>query len=234
MSPSSFDPVRAESLRASEFFDCDHPAVVDYARSAVADASTPREQAVRLYYAVRDRLMYNVYGNRLDRDAMRASAILAKRSGFCVHKSIVMVALCRAVGIPARLALADVRNHIGSKRLLELLGGDLFRFHAYAEIALDGRWVKATPVFNRTLCAAFGVEPLEFDGVNDAVLQQYRSDGSRTQLDFVHDHGRFDEFPYELVVPGLVTHYPRLFGASLRPREGSLVAEIAEDRRCAA
>lgn len=219
-----------DRLRASEFFDSDHPAVVEFARSAAAGATPLREQAVRLYYAVRDQIKYNVYGNRLERPAMRASAVLAKRSGFCIHKSILMVAACRARGIPSRMALADVRNHIGSKRLLDLLGGDLFRFHAYAEIELDGRWIQATPVFNRSLCATFGVEPLEFDGVHDAVLQQYQADGSRSRLAFVHDHGRFDEFPYDLVVPGLVAHYPRLFGSGPQAPAGDLATEIAGER----
>lgn len=50
------------------------------------------------------------------------------------------------------LCLADVRNHLASPRLKRLVGGDVFRFHSFNSVHLDGRWVRATPVFNKILC----------------------------------------------------------------------------------
>src|SRR5574341_322846 len=65
-------------------------------------------------------------------------------------------AVARVVGIPARVGYADVRNHLSTPKLRELVGGDLFVWHGYAELHLEGRWVKATPAFNLTLCERFG------------------------------------------------------------------------------
>jgi len=46
---------------------------------------------------------------------------------------------------PARLGFADVRNHQSPAWLREAMGTDVFVFHGYVELHLDGRWVKATP-----------------------------------------------------------------------------------------
>ena len=44
--------------RPGELIDSDHPRIVDYARR-VAGEGSPREQALRLYYAVRDDVRYD-------------------------------------------------------------------------------------------------------------------------------------------------------------------------------
>jgi transglutaminase-like putative cysteine protease len=217
---------RQRALLSTEFLDAQSRAVRDFAHGCAGDAATARERATRLYYGVRDGLRYDVYGADLRREAMRASAILGARTGFCIHKSIVYVAAARSLGIPARLAFVDVRNHIASPRLIELVGGDVFRFHAYAEVWLDGRWLKATPVFNRTLCLLFGVPPLEFDGTSDAVAQPFDRHGNR-YLEILHEHGRFDEFPFDTCMTVLRTHHPRLFAERGRTVRGDLSAEAA-------
>lgn len=84
-------------------------------------------------------------------------------------KAILLAACARHCRTPARIGLADVRNHLATPRLLALRCSDVFAMHAYAELYLDGRWVKATPAFSRALCRAFDVAPLGFDGVADSV-----------------------------------------------------------------
>lgn len=73
-----------------------------------------------------------------------------------------------AAGIPARLGFADVKNHLATPRLTDLNGGDVFHWHAYTDLHLEGRWVKATPAFDLALCERFGVLPLEFDASGSA------------------------------------------------------------------
>lgn len=58
-------------------------------------------------------------------------------------------------------------------------GVEVFAMHGYTELYLEGRWVKATPAFNRALCRAFDVAPLEFDGVADSVFHPFNRQGER-------------------------------------------------------
>ena len=86
-------------------------------QGSVAGEGSDRDKALRLYYAVRDGLRYDPYNTPMKREAYRASTTLAAGHGYCVNKAGLMAAVCRAVGIPARVGYADVRNHMTTKRL---------------------------------------------------------------------------------------------------------------------
>ena len=88
--------------RAGDLIDSEHPKIVAYARR-VAGEGSDREKALRLYYAVRDDLRYDPYNTPMQREAYRASATLAAGHGYCVNKAGLMAAVCRAIGIPARV-----------------------------------------------------------------------------------------------------------------------------------
>jgi len=115
--------------------------------------------------------------------------------------------------VPARLGFADVRNHLATPRLLELMGTDMFYWHGYASLFLEGRWVKATPAFNLALCERFGVQPLEFDGRTDSVFHPFDRAGRR-HMEYVLDRGSFDDLPLDEIADTLRTHYPRLLAGS--------------------
>jgi transglutaminase-like putative cysteine protease len=215
----------AAARKATEFLDHETPQVRDFVRSVLPAGNLgPREQAVRLYYAVRDGVRYDVYGADLSREGVRASATLEAGHGFCLHKSILYAAAARAVGIPSLLVLTDVRNHLASERLKELVGGDVFHFHCLTAVHLDGRWIRATPVFNKLLCRLYGIEPLEFDGLSDSMHHPYDARGRRS-MEFLREHGEFTDFPYELVVDGLSQASPRLFRDADILADGSLATE---------
>jgi len=214
----------ARTLCATEFLDCDTALVQDYAKRIIGSAQDPVEQARKLYYAMRDRILYDVYDIDLSRAGMRASSILSAGTGFCIHKSIAFTAAARSVGIPCRLAFADVRNHISTPRLREIVGGEVFHWHSYAEIYLNGRWIKATPVFNLKLCQLFGIAPLEFDGTSDAALQLYDKQSDQ-YLEFICHHGSFEEFPYAQCIAALKRHHPLLFTNGRRTIRGNLAKE---------
>jgi transglutaminase-like putative cysteine protease len=127
--------------------------------TVTAGASDPRERAVALYYAVRDGIRYDPYSVQAAPQAYRASSIVQAPAAFCVPKAILLAAAARDIGIPARLGFADVRNHLASEKLRARMGTDLFVFHGYTDLYLDGGWRKATPAFNRELCSRFGVPP---------------------------------------------------------------------------
>ena len=189
--------------------DSDAPDVVRFARAAVGNEMDPVRSAVALYYATRDRITYTPYCDYRAPDTYRASAVLAKGAGFCVGKAALLTAAARAVNIPARLRFADVRNHLCTPRLRELVGGDVFYYHGYVELELDGRWVKATPAFDRTLCERFGVLPLEFDGRTDSIFQAYDQAGRR-HMEYLLDRGVHADVPVAEIMATFAREYPRL------------------------
>lgn len=205
----------AQHLAPTSSLDHQHPAVAAFARDA-AGSGGASEKARRLYYAVRDGIRYDPYSFRLSPEWLTASRTLQAGAGWCVPKAILLAACCRAEGIPARLGFADVRNHLATKRLLELMGTDLFLWHGYVSLFLDGRWVKATPAFNIEMCRRFGVVPLEFDGTADSLLQPYNAHGDR-HMEYVHDRGLFDDLPYQSLAADMVAAYPRLVAAAAAP-----------------
>lgn len=139
-------------------------------------------------------------------------------------KALLLAACARHCGIPARIGLADVRNHLSSPRLLQLLRTDVFAMHGYTELYLDGRWVKATPAFNAALCRAFNVAPLDFDGRQDSVFHPFNSAGSR-YMEYLRDHGQFSDLPLELFLGHLQGCYPHLFSAQPGSLHGDLLDE---------
>ena len=218
-------------LQPTTFVDSDHPAVIAFARRAGGESGTDLERAVRLYYAVRDEFRYDPYGVEMTEMGMKGSSVLARGNGFCITKGALMAAACRALGIPARLGFADVRNHMASKRMIELMQTDLFVYHGYVEIYLEGKWVKATPVFNLSLCEKFGTLPLEFDGRNDSVFHPFDAAGNR-HMEYITDHGTFADLPFDDVLASFKKHYPAMYGddRGAMPK-GDMEAEAEADRR---
>jgi hypothetical protein len=77
------------------------------------------------------------------------------------------------------LGFAGVRNHLSTQRMRQTMRTDVFIWHGYSEIWLDGAWRKATPAFNIGLCDKFGFLPLDFDGVNDSIYHPFDRIGQR-------------------------------------------------------
>ena len=95
---------------------------------------------------------------------------------------------------------------------------DLFVFHGYTTLFLDGKWVKATPAFDIKLCERFGVLPLEFDGSTDSIFHPFDSSGKR-HMEYVHDYGVFDDFPFELMIEEFKKYYPHVIEYFSREKE---------------
>ena len=83
---------------------------------------------------------------------------------------------------------------------------DLFIWHGYADIWLDGQWRKATPAFNIELCERFGLLPLKFDGASDSIYHPFDKSGQR-HMEYVHQRGTFDDLPLAQIVADFRTVY---------------------------
>jgi transglutaminase-like putative cysteine protease len=200
-------------LGAARFVDSGDPAIRAFAHNALANAQTVKAKALALYGAVRDWIQYDPYIDFMDPAVFRASAVLRAGKGFCVGKSALLAAAARAAGIPARPGYADVRNHLTSKRLKELVEGDIFYWHSYTELNIDGKWVKCTPAFDAALCERARITPLDFDGINDSLFHPFDQAGRR-HMEYLHDRGAFADVPFETIVADFRKFYPKLANAS--------------------
>src|SRR5437763_17072977 len=123
-----------------EFIDSGDANVQEFAQTVTAGANDDLSRAVKLYYAVRDGILYDPFYGGDDRRYFRASDCLRAKRGFCIPKAALLAAGARHLRIPARVAFADVRNHLSTKKLLELKGGDIFIWHRNTELYLKRRW----------------------------------------------------------------------------------------------
>ncbi len=212
------------TLSPSVFFDFTHPKVTELNDQVVTSQMSDTEKAVALYYAVRDGIKYNPYVFEANPVTLSASHCLEAGQSYCIPKAVLLGALCRANGIEARIGLADVRNHLSSPALIEWLRSDVFVMHGYTEIKLDGKWVKATPAFDKTLCERMGVEPLAFNGRDDSIFHEFNGEGHR-HMEYVQEHGHFDDVPFDFIVEGVVRAYPHLLGEHQADPKRQLINE---------
>lgn len=188
--------------------DSDHRHIRAFAAEVSGGATDPVQKAVRLYRAVRDGIRYDPYSPFYREQDYRASNVLEAGRGFCIPKVSLLCAVARASGIPARAGFATVRNHLATRQLLEFLGSDLFAYHGFAELFLEGKWVKATPAFNKELCARHNVAPLEFNGREDSVFQPYNANQEQ-YMEYLQFHGTFADIPVADIVAAWEKAYGR-------------------------
>jgi transglutaminase-like putative cysteine protease len=232
MPPSKDLPPELQSyLAPTTIIDSDHPLVKEYALHAAKGTTSDIDAAVKLYLAVRDNIRYDPYSPFHLPEHYQASRVLQRGKHFCIPKASLLCALARALSIPGRLGFASVRNHLATRQLLEFLGSDLFVYHAYTELYLDGKWVKATPAFNRELCERHRVPPLEFNGREDSLFQPYNEESHRF-MEYVEFIGTFADVPVEEILSA----WKRTYGAErvhgwIRTFEAGRAESIADFER---
>ena len=186
-------------LTPTAIIDSDDKSIRNYAAKMVGGNTDPIEVATRLYLAVRDSIQYDPYSPFYLPGHYRASYVLKRSRSFCIPKASLLCALGRACGIPSRVGFADVRNHLATKQLIEFFGSNLFVYHGFVEFYLDGKWVKATPAFNKELCKKHGVPPLEFNGREDSLFHAYNLEKKKF-MEYVAFHGVYSDIPVPLIV----------------------------------
>jgi len=214
-------------LRATPAIDCDHPTIIEKAGSLIADKTNAADKAISLFYFVRDEVKYNMYVELDALEHYRASRTLDRKEGFCVQKAVLLAALARAAGIPSMLHLADIRNHLASEKAVEMLQTNVFTYHGYTEMYLNGNWVKATPAFDVETCRVNRWIPVEFDGKHDAILHPQSLDG-KLHIKYIADHGTYDDLPLD----DILTSFEKLYNlTATRESWSMLVAEEAARRK---
>jgi hypothetical protein len=131
---------RAKSLKPDATMDSDHPAIVLQAKSFEERFENPerRAEAIRLW-------VHENLAKELATHIPSASGVLARRVGDCTEHTWLFVALCRAAGLPARPVYGLM--YLGDSQ-------PSFGYHAWAEVALDGRWHVLDPTWNEAVADA--------------------------------------------------------------------------------
>lgn len=184
-------------VEPTKVIDCDNRLVITRAEALTEGKRFIKEKAIILYYFVRDEISFNPLAPGLQLEDHKASVILERGNGYCQHKAILLVALARAVGIPARLGFVDIKDHLMPRKLRQIIGGDnTLVYHGYVEFYLDGKWVRASPTFDLKTCKKNRFIPVDFDGITDAKDSPYNEAGE-PHIEYILDRGPYDDFPWQ-------------------------------------
>ncbi|MEP1033451.1 transglutaminase family protein [Ekhidna sp.] len=199
----------SKSIASTYFFDYEDPIIQELIEEFKDAMLSDQEKAAGLYLKVRDGWRYNPYAIVFRKDALKASNIAKKNHGHCIDKAVLYIAGLRGLGIPAKLHLAKVKNHIAVERLTEKFGTNELTPHGMVDVFLNDQWVKATPAFNQELCRLTGVEPLEFNGSEDSIFQEFNKEGEEF-MEYLDDYGSFDDVPLDFIERNMKENYPKL------------------------
>jgi hypothetical protein len=217
------EPEPGRCVGPTRFMDCDHPSIIARVRKLEVTDLPPAQRAVRLFEFVRDRITYE-FKAKLDAKDYIASTVLARGFGFCVQKAVLLCALARAAGVPAALAMTDVRDRSLPKKITDGMGTDILHHHGLAGFHLGGRWLTVDASLSPDVVHRKRYRPVEFDGRRDALLQRTTRTG-RPHCEYIACHGLFEDLPFEEMMGAFREKYrggdPEILGmVGLRPPGG--------------
>ena len=131
----------------SRLADHDDPLVRAVAERLTAGETTPRGKLARLFAYVRDDISF---GFPLAGDLVPASEVIRSGSGQCNTKSTLLLALCRAAGIPVRIHFSLIGREIQRGFFKGLSYWLMPRqiSHSWIEVEIDGRWRRLDAYIN--------------------------------------------------------------------------------------
>ena len=209
-------------LTPTYFFDFENEHIQNIIKEFQSDSLSQKEKAIQVYLKIRDGWRYNAYRINFNKEAFRASEISQRQEGHCIDKAILLTTCLRGLGIPARVHFAKVKNHIAVETLVEKIGTNELTPHGMVDVFLDEKWVKSSPAFNASLCEKCNVAPLDFDGENDSVFQEYNRDGNEF-MEYLEDYGHFEDLPFDFILQNINEHYGHFFNRA----EGEVQLDVS-------
>ena len=183
--------------------DYDHPLVRDTAEWLSENEASARGKLERLFYYVRDEIRF---GFPLNGDLVKASDTIRLGMGQCNTKGALLVALCRAVAVPARMHFSLIKKEI-QRELFTGIGYALMPSlisHSWVEVEVDGKWHRIDSFINDMAFSLAGRKALKEKGwdtgysiscARGELSADFNIDEERfVQMDaVVADHGVWDE-----------------------------------------
>lgn len=131
---------RQKALALEATIDHDAESIVAKAKALTEGAKDDRDKAHRIA-----RFVHEALDKELATHLPSASTVLDKKVGDCTEHSWLFVALARAAGLPARPVYGVA--YVGD-------GHQKFGYHAWVEVALDGRWEMMDPTWGELVADA--------------------------------------------------------------------------------
>jgi transglutaminase-like putative cysteine protease len=164
-------PSSARATLDTRFCDYRHPDVQSLAATVAENADDPRDLALQAFEHVRDHIVFG-----LDLWQVSASETLRKGYGMCSNKALLLVAVLRQRGVPARLAWVPMLR----EALAPAVGKMIYTLpralnHVIAEVQLDDEWIPVDLTLDRETFEALyrpaGVAwDIDWNGVDDCLI----------------------------------------------------------------
>ena len=138
------DPNIISATKPNRFVQSDDPKIIELAKQAVGDAKDSAEAARR----IEDFVSKYVKDISLSVGYASASEVAASRRGDCTEFSVLTAALCRAVGIPAKVT-------VGVAYVDDFEGKTGFGGHAWNEAYIGDKWVGLDSAFKAGALGSF-------------------------------------------------------------------------------
>jgi hypothetical protein len=127
--------------------DYDHPMVRKTSDRLTGDETSLVGMLEKLFYYVRDEIRF---GFPKDGDLVKASDTIRLGMGQCNTKGALLLALCRAVNIPARIHFSLIKKEIqrGLFTGIGYLLMPLLLSHSWLEVMIEGKWRRLDSYIN--------------------------------------------------------------------------------------
>ncbi len=161
------DEATGDYLRASTMCDIEDVRVKRLAKKAVKGCKTPAEKADALRKYVTD----YVNDKGLDVGFATASEVARNRQGDCTEHGVLLAALARAAGLPAR-GVSGIVQIPGSSS--PTAGPGAFGYHMWTQVYINDQWVDIDAALRQTDCdpthIALAIMPLNDEGMLDSIM----------------------------------------------------------------
>lgn len=184
--------------------DYKHPSIQQKAQQITANQVSMMNKLDQIFLFVRDEILF---GFPPKWDAVKASEMLVYKRGYCNTKATLMVALCKAVDIPARIhtGLANVKIMEGIFPAFVYLFLPAAGGHSWVEVKLEDDWQPVDSYINDKAFYTQALKKLEKSGKTTAFSISHAKGCSSCEFNFgekgfVHmgavqeDHGVWDDF----------------------------------------
>ncbi len=174
-------------LGPTDVIDSTSPIIKELAERLTAGLQGDGPRAAALFRWVRDEIRYDFTPVMDSRAVWLASATVTRGKGFCQQKAVLLVALARAVGIPAGTVFQHLADwKLRDSRYEAALPGGVIIYHGLCALWWNGAWHALDPSLDSELCARRRYQVVEVDAHtgltttgSDALLPLNDLDGHR-------------------------------------------------------